>query len=194
MLKFNINKVCTMAAIASFIPFVLLVFHNQLFDLYYKADSDEFTIYTVPKNEYEAKTLYAEAETKLFLANDSTESYMYMEEVQIFLYSNKSRKYLMVEEETGVIRVTTNKSDAGFFTLKTTPELHESGQFQIDYATSNWAENGTFAEELVMKYDLSSSQLTQNGPFQLLALNEERNYVLHFKIRGKGTTLPELQS
>lgn len=100
----------------------------------------------------------------------------------------------MVEEETGVIQVTTNKSEAGFFTLRTTPELHDSGQFQIDHAASNWSENGTtFAEELVMKYDLSSSHLTQNGPFQLLATNEERNYVLHFKIRGRSTTLPELQ-
>lgn len=118
---------------------------------------------------------------------------MYMEEVRIFLYSNNSRKYLKVEGETGVIQVTTNKSEAAFFTLKTTPELHESGQFQIDHATSNWSdENRTLTEELVMKYDVSSPHLTQDGPFQLLAINEERNYVLHFKIHGKSTTLPEL--
>ena len=208
-----------MPAIATFIPFLLMLFHYQLYDLYYGADSDTFSIYTAQKQGtstltiklmwfdwfflyifatgYESATLYAEAESRLFLANSSDSSnYLYINEVKVFLNINDSRQYFKFEETARAIRVTTNKSEATFFTLKTTPELHRLGQFQLLHASNSDTdgsgfENQTF-NELVMKRDLDSDHLTEDGPFKLIPNSEQCRTVIHFEIHGKSTTLPEL--
>lgn len=153
---------------------------------------------------YAATTLYAEAETRLFVANNSESSdyessdYLYMEEVRVFLKNNNnnSKVYFKLEESASVIEMTTNKSEAAFFTLKTTPDLHRLGQFQLVYATSNVSQTRTPAnpmqDEIIIKLD-SEGPRTQYGPYKLLSYTEQCRNIVHFKIRGKSTTLPELQ-
>lgn len=147
-------------------------------------------------------TLYAEAESKLFLANDSdsfTGSYLYIEEVKIFLNKNSLKHYFRLEEVTGVLETTTNRSEAGYFTLKTTPELHELGQFQLVFSSNEVHENRTLAnqiqDKLIMKLDFNSEYLTEDGPFKLFTSSGEYNDAreLQIDIHGKSTTLPELQ-
>lgn len=206
-----------MPAIATFIPFILVVSQvNQLHDLYYGADYNVFSIYTAPKQGsfdpfnvclthfsgafffyiigYESSTLYAEAESRLFLTNESgSPAFLYMEEVKVFLNCNSSKHYFKLEERTGVIQTTTNKSNAAYFTLKTTPELHESGQFQLVHSTFD---NGALERqhsELVMKFDFDSEYLTEDGPFKLFTSSGEYSNVLHFEIHGKSIALPALQ-
>lgn len=111
-----------------------------------------------------------------------------MKEVKVFLNINNTKHYFNVKETTGVIQITTNKNEATFFTLRTTPDLHKSGQFQlVDGRDENQIE-----DELVMKLDLSSTHLTQYGPFKLTRNSEDCNNMLHFEIRGRSISLPNL--
>lgn len=145
---------------------------------------------------YGSATLYAEAETRLFLANDSNSSdYLYMEEVRVFINKNNSKLYFKLEEATTVIEMTTNKSEAAFFTLKTTAEHHKLGQFQLVYAAGNVSESRTpMQDELIMKLDYERP-ITQYGPYQLQPYSEECRNVLYFEVQGKSTTaLPDFQS
>lgn len=120
-----------------------------------------------------------------------------MEEVKVFLNINHSKHYFSIEETTGVVQVTTNKNEATFFTLKTTPDLHKSGQFQLVHAAGDLEEsrnhNNQIENELVMKLDFGSRHLTQYGPFKLIRNSKDCNDVLHFEIRGRSTSLPHLQ-
>lgn len=141
---------------------------------------------------YEASTLYIEAESKLHADG----SILYMEEVIVFLNVNNSKIYFKLEETTRMIQITTNKTEAAFFTLKTTPELHESGQFQLVHAAADFSEgSGNERQsqgELIMMWDENSQSLTQYGPFNLHADSEEFDNVSHFEIRGRSTSLPTL--
>lgn len=121
-----------------------------------------------------------------------------MEEVRVFLNNNNSKAYFKLEEETGVVEMTTNESEAAFFTLKTTPDLHRLGQFQLVYAVSNVSESkaleNPMQDEVIIKLDIDSEgPISQYGPYKLLTYSEECRNIQHFKIRGKSTTLPELQ-
>lgn len=121
-----------------------------------------------------------------------------MEEVIVFLNVNNSKGYFKLEETTRTIQITTNKTEAAFFTLKTTPELHELGQFQLVHAAADFLESSgdgdrrQSQDELVMKFDINSERPTDYGPFRLVANSEDLNTVLRFEIRGRSTSLPRL--
>ena len=149
---------------------------------------------------YAVTTLYAEAETRLFLSNSSDSSdYLYMEEVRVFLNDNNSKLYFKVDESSRVVEMTRNESEAAFFTLKTTPDLHNSGQFQLVHAPGNVSESITQESsiqdrQLIMRIDTEGPSIPGHGPFIALAYCEEcRNNQQRFEIRGMSTTLPELQ-
>ena len=177
-----------MPAITTVIPFVLLVFHNQLYDLYYRAEHPGFSTYTTPQP---ASTLYAEAESKLFENSSST---LYIDQVKIFLNSYNSKLYFKFGEMTGMVETTENEDEAALFTIQTTPELHELGQFKLSISNENDA-NGTddVTSQLIMKLDLTKEELTENGPFALHSSSEECSNMLYFEVYGKSTTLPELE-
>lgn len=128
--------------------------------------------------------MYVEAESILH----ANESYLYMEEVRVFQNINNSKHYFKLEERNGAIQLTLNKTEAALFTLKTTPDLHESGQFQLVHAANSSNETPS---ELIMKLDLDGRHLSQHGPYKLLPNSKECNDVLHFEIRGRSTSLPK---
>ena len=114
-----------------------------------------------------------------------------MEEVRVFLRVNNTQQYFKLEETTGVVEITANRKDAAIFTLKTTPELHKMGQFQLMHTSNGSASvDNEQQSELVMKLDLNSEYLTQDGPFKLHASSTGCNDVLQFEIRGRSTELP----
>jgi hypothetical protein len=82
--------------------------------------------------------------------------------------------------------------------LETTPHLHNSGQFKLVHASSDPSEarsevsESPMEGELVMKFD-TEQPITQDGPFKLVTYSDECRNFLHFEIRGRSTTLPELQ-
>lgn len=132
--------------------------------------------------------MYAEAETRFSNSSD----YLYMEEVRVYLNKNNSKLYFTLDEATGVIEMTTNGSEAAFFTLKTTPDLHKLGRFQLVYIGNNISENATpMKDELVLKLDTEQS-VSQYGPYRLQPYSVECRNVLYFQIQGRSTTLPEL--
>lgn len=148
---------------------------------------------------YEMSTLYAEAETKTFHANESDPSvtYMYLEEVKIFLKdSNNTKKYFKLNATSTAIHVTRNKDEASLFTLATTPELHRTGEFQIVFSPSPSSEDVTATAEnliynaLVMEQDTTKENLSQHGPYRLVSHSVNNPFEIH----GVSTTLPEFGS
>lgn len=109
------------------------------------------------------------------------------------------KKYFKLNNITRVIGVTNDSNEASLFTLRTTPELHMLGQFQIAYTSGSNLDNTTqeIATEdiLLLKFDITSPSLTQEGPYLLVASeDEEVNSFFHFEVRGKSTRLPGLES
>ena len=147
---------------------------------------------------YAATTLYAEAETKIFLANESEDAvtYMYLEEVKIFLKdANNTHNYFKLHPASGVIGVTANKHEASLFTLATTPQLHSAGQFQIVYTPPLIDEDNTTAEvstkqTIVMEDDITKEHHSLDGPYRLISDESDFAYDIH----GISTTLPEFRS
>ena len=135
--------------------------------------------------------LFAEADTRLFQINETTLNYLFIEEVKIFLHSNNGTKtYFRMDNDTGVVQLSNASSEASLFTLMTTPELHMTGQFLLAHKM----ENATLeASTLVMRFDISSPQLSQNGPFQLVTKTEQVNFY-YLEVRGRSTALPGVQS
>lgn len=119
---------------------------------------------------------------------------MYLEEVKIYLKDvNNTKNYFKLDENSRAILVTIDKTEASFFTLTTTPELHQSGQFQIVYSPSAIAENGTTDslshDALVMDNDRTKGQLSQAGPYRLVSNID----FPAFEIHGVSTTLPDFE-
>ena len=136
---------------------------------------------------FETSTLYAEAETKTFHANESDTSVtsMYLEEVKIFLKDSVNAKnYFKLNHTSKVIHVTTNKEEASLFTLATTKELHSVGSFQIVFSSS---ENGTSINDaLMMEMDPTKNNHSEDGPYRLVSRPVNNLFELH----GRSTTLP----
>lgn len=147
---------------------------------------------------FQAATLYAEAETKTFHANDSdnTVTYLFLEEVKIYMKDvNNTKNYFQLDENSMAIHATIDKTEASLFTLTTTPELHQTGQFQIVYSPSIIAENMTSDslsrhDALVMDNDRTKGQVSQAGPYRLVS-----NMDLYpaLEIHGVSTTLPDFE-
>ena len=138
-------------------------------------------------------TLFAEADTRLFQANDSDASHLFIEEVKIFFNGdNGTKRYFSVDTETarGVIQLSDESSEASLFTLVTTPELHEAGQFQIAYNMDNTTMDASIILMLLDASDPAANNI--RGPFELVVNNEQG--VFEYNIRGKSTTLPGLSS
>lgn len=111
-----------------------------------------------------------------------------MEEVRVFLKVNNTEQYFKLEEMTSVLEITAKREDATIFTLKTTPELHKMGQFQLMHTfNSSASADNEQQSEVVMKLDLHSEHLGPDGPFKLHASSAD---VLQFEIRGRSTELP----
>lgn len=170
-----------MPAIATFIPFVIFYFQNQLSQIYYADNAGDLSLSITPMQGYQSITLYAEADTRLFQVNNSDVNYLFIEEAKILFNSNNGGKtYFKMDDETGVVRLTNDSNQASFFTLITTPELHMMGQFQIAYNM----DNTTLETSLIVIR-------VQQNPFQL-AMTDSNYYFL--ETRGMSTTLPELES
>lgn len=131
---------------------------------------------------YAATTLYAEAETRLFLSNDSDSSdYLYMEEVRVFLNSNSSKLYFKIDETSKAVEITSNVTEATFFTLKTTPDLHKSGYFQLVHAAGNESTTPTSSiqdGQLILKLD-TERPVTRSGPHKVVPYSEECRNSVH---------------
>lgn len=116
-------------------------------------------------------------------------------EVRVFLNSNSSKLYFKIDETSKAVEITSNVTEATFFTLKTTPDLHKSGYFQLVHAAGNESTTPTSSiqdGQLILKLD-TERPVTRSGPYKVVPYSEECRNSVHLEIQGMSTTLPELQ-